>query len=65
MVKNAKLLRKLDKQRISKEKVDVQQNYRIINALYQEAVMFGVFPLKHKKLDVDHKIRIARILNNV
>jgi hypothetical protein len=50
---------------IRREKVDIQRNFRIIDALYEEAVALGIFPLEDPLEGIEVDIRIARVVNSV
>jgi len=65
MVKNTKKLQAFEAARIRAEKVDVEQNLRILDALFEEARMLGVLPPKDPLEGIDVKIRIARAVNYV
>jgi len=65
MVKNPEKLRAFEAERIRTEKVDIERNFRIIDALYDEARMLGVLPPKDPLEGIDVKIRIARAVNYV
>jgi len=65
MVKNPRKLQALEADRIRAEKVDVEQNLRILDALYEEAVMLGALPPKDPLEGIEVKIRIARAVNRV
>ncbi|OGD11478.1 MAG: hypothetical protein A2W20_09385 [Candidatus Aminicenantes bacterium RBG_16_66_30] len=65
MVKNAKKLQAFEAARIRAEKVDVEQNLKILDALYEEAVMLGALPPKDPLEGIEVKIRIARAVNRV
>ena len=65
MVKNAKKLQAFEAARIRAEKVDVEQNLRILDALYEEAVMLGALPPKDPLEGIEIKIRIAKAVNRV
>ncbi len=65
MIKNAAILRNFEKELIRKEPVDVAANFRIIDALYQEAAGFGIFPLKEPLAGLETTIRIAKVVNGV
>jgi hypothetical protein len=45
-----------------KEKPDIGKNFRIVEALYEEAVALGVIPSENPLEGLDVDIRIARIL---
>jgi hypothetical protein len=65
MIKNAKKLQAFEASRIMAEKVDVEQNLRILDALYEEAVMLGALPPKDPLEGIEVKIRIAKAVNSV
>jgi hypothetical protein len=65
MVKNSKKLQAFEADRIRAEKVDVEQNLRILDALYEEAVMLGVLPPNDPLEGIETKIRIAKAINSV
>jgi hypothetical protein len=65
MVKNAKKLQAFEAERIRAEKVDVEQNLRILDALYEEALMLGALPPKDPLEGIEIKIRVAKAVNNV
>ncbi len=47
------------------EKLDVKKKFKIVEALYKEAVALGVFPLKDSLEGVEVDIRIAKVINSV
>ena len=65
MIKNPEKLRAFEDERIRTEKVDVERNFRIVDALYDEARMLGVLPPKYPLEGIEVKIRIARAVNYV
>jgi hypothetical protein len=65
MVRNADILHKFERELIRKERVDVQANFRIIDALYQEAVSLGAFPLKNPMDGLETVIKVAKVVNSV
>jgi hypothetical protein len=65
MVKNSETLQAFEAARISAEKVDVEQNLRILDALYEEAVMLGALPPEDPLEGIELKIRIAKAVNCV
>lgn len=48
-----------------KEKVDIIRNFRIVDALYNEAVALGVIPLKNPLDGIEVDLRIAKVVNSV
>jgi len=59
MIKNSKLLKSLNK-----EKVSYKKALRIFEALWQEAVSLKVLPSKDPLEGIEVDLRIARILNS-
>lgn len=54
-----------EKEKLAKEKLDINQKFRILDALYEEAVCLGVFPLKDPLDGIDIDVNIAKVVNNV
>lgn len=46
-------------------KIDVARNFRIVEALYKEAVTLGIFPLKIPLDGIEVDLRIAKVVNRV
>jgi len=65
MVKNPEKLRAFEAARIRAEKVDVEQNLRILDALFEEARMLGAFPPKDPLEGIEVKIRMAHVFNGI
>jgi hypothetical protein len=65
MVKNSPLLADLERRLAAGEKADPSRNFRILDALYEEARDLGAFPLRDKLDGLDVDIRIARVVNRL
>ncbi len=65
MVTNTKKLQAFEADRIRAEKVDVEQNLRILDALYEEALMLGALPPRDPLEGIEVKIRVAKAVNYV
>jgi hypothetical protein len=65
MVRNSKKLRAFEAVRVRAEKVDVERNLRILDALYEEALRHGALPPKDPLEGIEVKIRIAKAVNRV
>ena len=50
---------------LRREKIDVKRNFKIVEALYKEAVALGVIPFKNPLDGLDVDIRIAKVINRV
>ncbi len=48
-----------------KEKVDILRNFKIVNALYHEAVALGIIPPKNPLDGIEVDLRIAKAVNGV
>ena len=64
MIKNQEV-RKFEVEFIKREKVDRVKNFKIVNALYEEAVTLGVIPSKNPLDGIEVDLRIARVVNHV
>ena len=63
MIKNHKLLDELERQETRSEHLSYQDALRLFEAMWQEAMALGAFPLKNPLEDIEVDIRLARILN--
>ncbi len=50
---------------LRKEKWDIKKKFKILEALYKEAVTLGVFPLKNPLEGLEVDVRMARWINSV
>jgi hypothetical protein len=50
---------------IRKEPIDFQKNFQIITALFEEAKLLGVFPLKNPLEGIEIDIKYAKVINSV
>jgi hypothetical protein len=48
-----------------KERLDISKRFRIVEALYEEAVALGTLPLKDPLEGLEVDIRIAKVINHV
>ena len=63
MVKNAKMVEAFEKELAGREPADYRRNLQIVEALYGEACLLGVFPLRDPLEGIEVDIRLARALN--
>jgi len=61
----AKEFQKFELTLLRREKRDVKRNFKIVEALYKEAVALGVIPFKNPLDGLDVDIRIAKVINRV
>ena len=65
MINDVTILQEFEKELIKESKPDVMKNFRIVNAMYDEAVALGIFPLKDPLDGLEIDIKIARVVNSV
>jgi len=65
MIANPKKLQEFERKLLKRGKVDVMQNFRIVEALYREAIALHAIPVKDPLEGIDIKIKIARVVNSV
>lgn len=63
MIKDKKYLEEFEKQLLLTEPIDFEKNLEIYEALWQEAVDLGIFPLKDPLDGVEDDIHLAKMLN--
>ena len=65
MIANPKKLQEFEKKLLKKEKVDIMQNFRIVEALYREAIALHAIPVNDPLDGLEIDIKIARVVNSV
>jgi hypothetical protein len=50
---------------VKKERVDIEKNLRIVEALYHEAVTLGVLPPKNPLDERELDLKIAKVVNSI
>lgn len=65
MIKDVTILQEFEKELIKESKPDVMKNFRIVNAMYDEAVALGIFPMKDPLDGLEIDIKIAKVVNSV
>jgi transcriptional regulator with XRE-family HTH domain len=58
-------LLKFEHNLLRKEKVDIRKNFRIVDALYNEAVAMGTLPSKNSLEGIEVDLKIAKVVNGV
>jgi len=64
-IHNRSELQKFEMDFLKREKVDIDRNLRIVEALYKEAVSLGVIPLKNSLDGIEVDLKIAKVINCV
>ena len=57
--------RKFEIEFIKKERVDIEKNFHLVEALHHEAVTLGVLPLKNPLDGIEVDLKIAKVVNSV
>ena len=65
MIKDTKLMAEFEENELRKEKLDYESALCLFEAMWREAMLLGVLPLKDPLEGIEVDIKIARILNDV
>ena len=65
MIQDDKKLEMFEKELMRLQKPDPVRNFQIVEALYEEAVALGAFPLKDPLDGIEVDIKIAKAVNSV
>jgi len=65
MITNPRILRKFESEIQRKEKINISKNFRIVDALYDEAVTLGAIPMRNQLDGLEIDIKIAKVVNCV
>ena len=65
MIRNPKRIQSLEKKLLRRNRTDIDKNFRIVDAMFQEAVALGILPLRDPLEGLEVAIRIARTVNCV
>ena len=65
MVKDSKKLREFEKNFQISQPVNIEQNFKIVEGLYREAISLGILPLKDPLDGIENDIKLARVINSV
>jgi hypothetical protein len=60
---NFEALKQLDRRLVRESPVDYRRNFEFFDALYDEAVAFGVWGTGRDLKDIDVDIKYARVIN--
>jgi transcriptional regulator with XRE-family HTH domain len=58
-------LQKFEMDFLREGKIDIVRNFRIVEALYKEAVTLGIIPLKNPLDGIEVDLKIAKVVNSV
>jgi len=65
MIKRVRELEAFERELIAGERVDVERNFRLVEAMYDEAVALGALPPKDPLEGIEVDIRVAKVVNAV
>jgi hypothetical protein len=63
MIKNPRAIELFESSLVRQSPVDYRRNLQIVEALYQEARLLGIFPPKDRLDGIDSDIHLARVMN--
>lgn len=63
MIKHPELVEAFENSLVRAAPADFFQNLKIVEALYREACLLGVFPLKDPLEGIEVDLRLAKVLN--
>jgi hypothetical protein len=56
---------KFEMELLKREKVDIERNFHVVDALYKEAVTLGIIPLENPLDGIEVDLKIAKVINSV
>jgi len=65
VIRNPKRIQRLEKELLRRDRTDIAKNFRMVDAMFQEAVALGILPLRDPLEGLEVPIRIARAVNCV
>lgn len=65
MVKNPALVEAFERSQSLLERPDFARNLKIVEALYREACLLGILPLKDPLEGIEVNVRLAKMLNGL
>jgi len=65
MIRDEKRWRQFERELARRQDLTIEQKYKILNALLQEAINLGVFPPKDPLEGIETKIKVAKIINGL
>ena len=65
MIKNSEKLARFDREYHRKQRIDIANNFLIVESLYAEAVYLGTFSRQDLLDGLEVDIKIAKVINNV
>lgn len=64
MIKDIKLLTKLENKELKEEKLSYLDALKLFEAMWQQGVSLGVLPLKDALEDIESDINLTKVLNS-
>ena len=65
MIKNRDEIQKFENELARKEKVDILKNFRLVEAMYKEAIILNAFPMRDALAGIEVDIKIEKVINSV
>jgi hypothetical protein len=64
-MKSTNDFQRFEREILRSEKLNIKIKFKIVEALYKEALDLGIFPLKDSLEGLEVDIRIAKVINSV
>jgi len=64
-MKSTNEFQRFEREILRSEKLNIKKKFKIVEALYKEALDLGIFPLKDSLEGIEVDIRIAKVINSV
>lgn len=65
MIKNRDDIQKFENELARREKVDILKNFRLVEAMYKEAIILNAFSMRDALAGIEVDIKIAKVINSV
>jgi len=65
MIKNRDRLQKFETEIMEGEKVDILKNFRLIDAMYEQAASLGAFSKENALVGLEKDLKLAKAINSV
>jgi len=65
MIKNRQYMERFERELVRTGPPDVRKNFKLVDAMYAEAVEMGIIPMKDPLDGLETDIRVATVVNHV
>ena len=65
MIEDRELLERLERKLLTNDRTSLEKRFRILDAMWEEAILLRAFPPSQPLEGIDVDLRIARVINSV